>query len=130
MKKSDNFDEKWGEETAKHGWVAVPTTLFFAQQALGINALELNVLLNLIMHWWNKEKSPYPSQAAIARRMGVSVRTVQRTLDDLVEKQLIEKHRSSIHNPVFKGRNLYDLTPLVHLLNNFSQELKLKKTSE
>lgn len=55
MKKSDNFDEKWGEETAKHGWVAVPTTLFFAQQALGINALELNVLLNLIMHWWNKE---------------------------------------------------------------------------
>lgn len=125
MKKSDNFDEKWGEETAKHGWVAVPTTLFFAQQTLGINALELNVLLNLIMHWWNKEKSPYPSQAAIARRMGVSVRTVQRTLDDLVEKQLIEKQRSSIHNPVFKGRNVYNLKPLVHHLKMISIDLKL-----
>ncbi|MCQ1100364.1 MULTISPECIES: helix-turn-helix domain-containing protein [Acinetobacter] len=125
MKKSDSFDEKWGEETAKHGWVGVPTTLFFAQQALGINALELNVLLNLIMHWWNKEKSPYPSQAAIARRMGVSVRTVQRTLDDLVEKQLIEKQRSSIHNPVFKGRNVYNLSPLVHHLKMISIDLKL-----
>ncbi|MDC5277832.1 helix-turn-helix domain-containing protein [Acinetobacter kookii] len=128
--KSDNFDVKWGVETAKHGWVAVPTSLFFAQEKLGLSPLEFNVLLNLIMHWWDKKKLPYPAQAAMSHRIGVSVRTIQRTLDSLVDKKIIEKKPSSIHNPVFKGRNLYDLTPLVHLLSNFSQELKLKKTSE
>ncbi|NHP55778.1 helix-turn-helix domain-containing protein, partial [Acinetobacter baumannii] len=51
--KSDNFDKKWGIETAKHGWIGVPTLLLFAQDELQITPLELNVLLNLIMHWWN-----------------------------------------------------------------------------
>ncbi|BFM89422.1 hypothetical protein JUNP586_3885 (plasmid) [Acinetobacter baumannii] len=50
----------------------------------------------------------------------MSVRTIQRTLDDLVAKGLIEKHRSSIHNPVFKGRNIYRLDPLVKVLRNIS----------
>ncbi|WP_252508535.1 helix-turn-helix domain-containing protein, partial [Acinetobacter baumannii] len=118
--KSDNFDKKWGIETAKHGWIGVPTLLLFAQDELQITPLELNVLLNLIMHWWNKDKHPYPAQASIARRMGMSVRTIQRTLDDLVAKGLIEKHRSSIHNPVFKGRNIYRLDPLVKVLRNIS----------
>lgn len=126
MKKSDNFNEKWGEEVSSNGWVALPTLLVFSQKILNINATEMNVLINLLMHWWDKEKHPYPSQSAIANRMGVSVRTVQRTIDSLIKKKIIEKQRSSVFNPVFKGRNIYNLTPLVTHLKNIQAGKKME----
>ncbi|RDF38408.1 helix-turn-helix domain-containing protein, partial [Acinetobacter baumannii] len=98
----------------------VPTLLLFDNDKLQLTPLILNVSPTLRRNWWNKVKHPYPAQASIARRMGMSVRTIQRTLDDLVAKGLIEKHRSSIHNPVFKGRNIYRLDPLVKVLRNIS----------
>lgn len=121
MKKSDNFDLKWGDQISNKGWVAIPTSLFFNQKRLNINSLEMNVLTNLIMHWWDKEKPPYPSQAAIANRIGVSVRTIQRALDELAKKGIIEKQSSSVFNPVFKGRNVYNLEPLVLLLSDIEK---------
>jgi DNA-binding transcriptional regulator YhcF (GntR family) len=56
--------------------------------------------------------------------MGVSVRTVQRTLADLVKKGIIEKQRSSVSNPVFKGRNVYNLRPLVSQLKTIDINFK------
>lgn len=46
--------EKWGEEACCLGWVSVPTVLMFAQSDLKLSSSELNVLLNLLMHWWGK----------------------------------------------------------------------------
>lgn len=127
MKELNNFREKWGDKTSDYGWVAIPSILFFYQKELDINPTEMNVLTNLLLHWWESDKKPYPSQSSIARRMGVSTRTVQRALDSLDEKKIIAKTRTSIHSPVYKGRNIYDLAPLVKILNSISsQEPSLK----
>lgn len=127
MKELNNFREKWGEKTSDYGWVAIPSILFFYQKELDINPTEMNVLTNLLLHWWESDKKPYPAQSSIARRMGVSTRTVQRALDSLDEKKIITKNRTSIHSPVYKGRNIYDLAPLVKILNSISsQEPNLK----
>ncbi|WP_257223467.1 hypothetical protein [Acinetobacter sp. YH16052] len=53
--KKYSFIDKWGETTSQLGFVSVPTALLFAQADLEINALEMNILLNLLMHWWNKD---------------------------------------------------------------------------
>jgi DNA-binding MarR family transcriptional regulator len=92
-----------GKVTSQLGFVSVPTALLFAQSDLRINALEMNVLMNLLMHWWDKDQYPYPSQKAIAFRVGVSSRTVQRVLKELEDKELIKRELSSRTHKVFKG---------------------------
>lgn len=116
MKKSDNFDQKWGEALSSKGWIAVPVMLVTSQKKLNINSMEMNILLHLLMYWWDKDKHPYPSQISMAERIGVSVRTIQRHLETLSNKGLIIKISSPTINS-FKTRNTYNLTPLVNKLN-------------
>jgi Mn-dependent DtxR family transcriptional regulator len=41
------------------------------------------VLLNLTLFWWFRDQPPFPRSSIIARRMGVSARTVQRVFKKL-----------------------------------------------
>ena len=123
MQKS-TFKQKWGPETSSVGFTPFPSTLLFAQAELGLTPIEMNIILNLLVHWWEKDKYPYPSQKAIAYRMGVSSRTVQRTLLDLEEKKLIIRLRTSRENKVYRGRNIYNLEPLIETLKILSPRIK------
>lgn len=53
MKKTA-FKDKWGEETSAVGFIPFPSTLIFAQAELKLTPMEVNVLLNLLVHWWEK----------------------------------------------------------------------------
>ena len=91
--------------------------------------MEVNVLLNLLVHWWEKDKFPYPSQKAIAYRIGVSTRTVQRIIKNLEKKNLIIRQRTNREDKIYKGRNIYNLEPLIDTLKILSPRIKnqLKK---
>jgi len=119
------IEDKWGKETLKLGFIPFPTSLLFAQQELGLSSIEINILLNLLVHWWETKQYPFPSQQAIAHRMGISTRTVQRTLAGLEMKGLIKRLRTSRDNEKYKGRNIYDLSPLVTVLEEKTPELKI-----
>ncbi|WP_454805713.1 helix-turn-helix domain-containing protein [Klebsiella pneumoniae] len=112
------LESKWGKEALSMGWSAIPTSLFFLQGALNMTPTTFNVLLHLIIHWWKPYDWPHPSQESIAVRMGVSSRTVQRSLQ--------EKIRTSKDNPKYKGRNIYDMSLLVKSLNILTPDLNAK----
>lgn len=78
-------------ELADAGFQALPDVLLLYQSNVGVSSEELNVLLNLMAHWYEPDRMPYPSSISIARRMGVSRRTIQRVLANLVEKGFVEK---------------------------------------
>jgi hypothetical protein len=59
----------------------VPDLLLKNQKTLGLNATEMVVLLNVLMHWWHRDQKPFPRSTTIAKRMGITVRTVQRALN-------------------------------------------------
>ena len=120
MREKSSMIDKWGDRSCSLGWVAIPTLLLFSQKELKITSSELNVLLNLVVHWWEKSESPFPSQGAIAYRTGLSIKTVQRALSNLEKKKLIIKTATSRSNSVTKGRTLYDLSPLVSELDKVS----------
>lgn len=120
---SNSLTDKWGKASLSLGWVAVPTTLLFLQSQLGISPTGLNVLLQLMMHWWKEGELPHPSQVSIAERMGISPRTVQRELNVLVAQGLLKKKPTPVRHQKYRGRNLYDLSPLVTKLNEFSPAL-------
>ncbi|MBJ6885346.1 helix-turn-helix domain-containing protein, partial [Vibrio cholerae] len=83
MSKSRNqLEEKWGEKSLLMGWVSFPSSLLFLQSRFNLSPTGLNVLVHLIMHWWEPDSPPYPSQESIAKRNGVSKRTVQRSIDE------------------------------------------------
>lgn len=123
VKEKNSVVDKWGNRSSSLGWVAIPTLLLFSQKELGITSSELNVLLNLVVHWWEKSKYPFPSQGAIAHRSGLSLKTIQRALNGLEAKGLIIKEHTSRSNFVTKGRNIYDLSPLIEKLDKVSPKV-------
>jgi hypothetical protein len=84
-----NFDSvgprgsaKWGDARFA-GFQSIPDVLFIKQQALGLDPIDLVVLLNLTLFWWFRDQPPFPRSNIIAQRMGVSARTVQRVFKKL-----------------------------------------------
>src|ERR1700686_604089 len=85
---------------------------------LGISSEELNVLLNIVAHWHSADRNPFPHSITIARRMGVSMRTVNRSMKGLKDKKLIEKVRKQHRDEPMA----YDLSPLVAKLNEMAPD--------
>lgn len=129
-KNKNNHENRWGNSALAMGWTAVPASLFFLQGTLSISPVAFNVLLNLITHWWKPYEWPHPSQESIAKRMSVSVRTVQRGIYELENKGLLIKIKTSRDHPKYKGRNIYDLSNLIASLNQLTPDLKDKLNEE
>lgn len=111
---------KWGEDTLSIGWTAIPIALIKFQNKLKISPVSMNILLHILSQWWQKENLPYPSQSSIAEKMGLSTRTVQRELLTMKKNGIINIKRTSISDPKFMGRNIYDLSLLVNKLQKLS----------
>lgn len=122
--KKEQFSGRWSEKALAMGWTAIPNALFFMQRPLNLSTTNFNVLLNLFIHWWEAGTWPYPSQKGMASRMGVSVRTVQRSLDEMSEMGLIIKQTTMRNHPRYKGRNIYDLSPVIKTIESMAPELK------
>jgi hypothetical protein len=105
-------EDKWTAQVMKLGFTPLPSLLLRAQARLGLNPEQLNVLLQIVEHWWEADKLPFPSKDTLARRMGKSARQVQRYLTQLEAGGFISRIER------FNGRkaqvsNSYDLRGLV-----------------
>lgn len=87
------LNTKWGEtiQGTGGGWTAIPNLLLKKQGILGLSSTELNVLLNLIRFWWEASRAPFPSPEKIASEIGISSRSVFRTIASLEEKGFINR---------------------------------------
>ena len=102
--------EKWqGAVTDFSGFAAIPVILLKAQARLGLTATDMVVLSNLLAHWWEPDRAVFPRSSIIAQRMGVTERTVHRSLDKMVRARLIERRRQD-------GRRTFQFTPLAERL--------------
>lgn len=88
----DTIAERWGH-AVDAGFVAVPNALVRAQDKLGLSPTDLVVLLNILMHWWHRDRRPTPRSTAIAKRSGIGHRTVQRSLRRLEKLGLLQRIR-------------------------------------
>lgn len=126
-----NVYDKWGI-SAQLGFQQIPNILFKNQAKLGLSAIELVVLLNVTLHWWEKNYLPSPRTSVIAKRIGVSRRTIERNIKSLEEKGFIRR-RPRFQINTYDNEKLtireFDLTGLVVLLEEFAfQELAWKKS--
>jgi predicted transcriptional regulator len=91
---------KWGE-LARAGFQSVPDALLVKQRDLGLDAPDMVVFLNLTSYWWFQDRPPFARSNVIAKRMGVSPRTVQRSLKKLVSKGLLRRDEFELEDGTF-----------------------------
>ncbi len=61
------------------GWTVIPSALLRGLPRLHLGATDLATLICLIDYWWAPESAPWPSKRALAERLGVSQKTIQRS---------------------------------------------------
>lgn len=115
--------ERWPQPVMARGYTMIPSILLWGQGRLGLKPDELNVLLQILSHWWTKGQNPHPSKETIARRIGKDARTVQRHLTSLEKAGFIKREtRFKMH----KGQdsNAYDLRGLIKKLREIAPEFE------
>lgn len=115
---------RFGEEIATSGFQPLPDVLLFNQAELGVKSEDLNVLLNILAHWYLPDRMPYPRPHTIAKRMGVSLRTVQRSMTRLRRLGMIAKGAKNED-----GRTAIDVTPLLDKLRPYAKKRRAERTA-
>jgi len=115
-------EKKWGHDVLRHGWCLLPSLLFRAQRKLNITALQLAVLLQILEHWWEAERAPYPSKETIAHRLDMSARQVQRHIAALEKAGYVQRRERKAVN---RGQlsNFYEFDGLVAALKRIEPEV-------
>jgi hypothetical protein len=114
-------EKKWTPTLMKAGWTALPNVIFERQQALGLDSLDINILLHLASYWWSKDSKPYPSKATIANAIGVDPRTIQRRIAALQAAKLIRREERRIPK-VGSKTNVYHLDGLIEHAKPYAEE--------
>ncbi len=115
---------RWGD-ALEDGFLVVPTVLLRNQWQLALSASEMVVLLNLLVSWRRDDDPPFIQPITVAKRMGVSERSVQRHVESLTDKGLVK--RVAREGAVEDRQMGYEFSGLVERLRGLgvqSRELK------
>ncbi len=100
---------RYGAWLLTGGYTALPTYAWVYYARLGVSEAEMVCLAQLCTYWWSA-RDPFPGEAALAARMGKTVRTIQGYLRSLEGKGLLHIHTQfSDHGR--QSTNAYDLRP-------------------
>jgi DNA-binding HxlR family transcriptional regulator len=127
MASASKIDQRWGKEIIEGiGFTAIPSVILERQEALGLEPVDLNLILQLVFHWRERDRLPYPSKATLARRIGVSARTVQRRIAALEARGFVHRHeRKNRHGG--NDSNEYSLEGLIEKTKPYAEEHRALK---
>ena len=114
-------EKKWTPTLMKAGWTVLPNVIFERQQVLGLDALDINILLHIASYWWTEEGKPHPSKVTIAKAIGVDPRTVQRRIAALEKDRLIRREERRISGGGSKT-NIYHFDGLIEAASPYAIE--------
>jgi len=101
--------QRYGMALLTGGYTALPTYAWVYYARLGVSEAEMVCIAQLCTYWWSA-RDPYPGEAALAARMGKTVRTIQSYFRSLEGKGLLHiQTRLSTNGR--QSTNAYDLRP-------------------
>jgi hypothetical protein len=114
-------EKKWTRALMAAGWTTFPSVILDRQKALGLDAIDINILLHLAKYWWEADSPPFPSKRTIADCIGIDPRTVQRRIAAMESVGFIErKKRKGASGGT--GTNAYLFTGLIEKATPFAKE--------
>jgi hypothetical protein len=114
-------EAKWSKPLMAAGWNALPSIIIEKQKALGLDAIDMNIILHLSHYWWTAETLPFPSVATIADAIGVKPRTVQKRIKALDELGLLTRIERR-HTRFGSDTNQYSFEGLIKAALPYAQE--------
>jgi hypothetical protein len=122
-------EEKWGKPLIKTGFTIFPSILLEYQARLELDPVDLNLLLQIIKHWWTKDKAPFPSRNMLAKAIGRTTSTVQRRLTRLKDRKLIKIHHRFYSDHGGQTSSGYTFEGLIEKATALAEE-KLAESAE
>lgn len=121
-------EKKWTKPLMDAGWTCIPSVIIERQQALGLDPIDINILMHLASHWWTEDNKPYPSKVTIATALGVTPRTVQRRIAAMEAAGFVHREERRIKG---KGSNTnrYHLDGLIKAAQPYAQEKLEERTA-
>jgi len=101
--------QRYGVALLTGGYTALPTYAWVYYARLGVSEAEMVCVAQLCTYWWST-RDPFPGEAALAVRMGKTVRTIQGYLRSLEAKGLLHI-QTRLSNRGQQHSNAYDLRP-------------------
>jgi len=101
--------QRYGVALLTGGYTALPTYAWVYYARLGVTEAEMVCLAQLCTYWWSA-RDPFPGEAALAARMGKTIRTIQGYLRSLEGKGLLHIH-TRLSTKGRQSTNSYDLRP-------------------
>lgn len=112
---------RWGAELAAAGWTAIPNVIFQRQNAFGLDALDINILMHLASYWWTPGNDAHPAKGTLAKAIGVNARTIQRRIAAMEAGGLIKRIERTL--PLGgTTSNSYSFEPLIEKAKPFALE--------
>jgi DNA-binding transcriptional regulator YhcF (GntR family) len=114
-------EAKWSKPLIDAGWNAIPSIIIEKQEALGLDAIDMNIIVHLSNYWWHADNLPCPSVARIAKAIGVQPRTVQKRIKALHDLGLLTRteRRQTRHG---SDTNLYSFAGLIKAALPYAEE--------
>lgn len=113
------LEQKWSPELIEAGWTVLPAALIEHQRALGIDAIDINIILHLANRWWTADNRPMPSKNSIAEAMQIDPSTVRRRIQAMEKGGLIKREERRV-SKVGSKTNIYHLDGLIESLKPFA----------
>ena len=115
-------EEKWSTPLMDAGWTAIPSIILDKQHALGLDPIDVNILLQLAKHWWFTENLPHPSKATLAELMNVNPSTVRRRISRMVDAGFIKRVPRYDAKHGGQTSNAYEFDGLIEAATPFALE--------
>jgi DNA-binding MarR family transcriptional regulator len=101
------------------GWTALPSVIIENQRQLGLEPLDLNIVVYLASKWWTAEGKPFPSKTTMAKAMNVHPRTIQKHVAALEGAGYIR--REERRTDTGSRTNIYHLDGLIEAAAPFAE---------
>lgn len=120
-KRISSTEKIWGKSVISHGYAAIPSILLKSQRRLGINATQLNLIVQLLEHWYDPSRPPFPTKRQLADRIGVHPKTIQLNIKALEKAGYIQRQKQKTAAGDW-GSNIYHLDGLVEKIKALEPE--------
>jgi predicted transcriptional regulator len=114
-------EKKWTKILMDAGWTVIPNIIVERQRTLGLDAVDINILLHLALYWWSRDNKPHPAKTRIAKAMDVHPRTVQRRIAEMEKHGLIQREERRVPGKGSKT-NLYSFDGLIKEATPYAAE--------
>ena len=132
-RKPSSTEKIWGKAVCGYGYTGIPSILVEAQRRLGINAIQMNIIFQLLDYWREPARRPFPSKRDLANRIGVSAKTIQNNIRELENAGLIMRELRKTAAGDWNS-NIYHLDGLVAKVQAlepaFTAERKRRKAAK